>query len=389
MTLIIRIDGFEFGDWIRFEASRSVRDATAQFTLEVTEAASVPAAFSNRALRSGVNAELVLSDLVAITGKIDEVARSFDAETHQVTARGRGSMAGAIDSSVILPDGGQLRGRTLDQVISTILSPFGLALDFVGDPGPAFPSVVALPGESAWELVERLSRQRGRWVHEAADGRVVCDRGISDRPKARIVEGLHIKAGSSIDRSQARHSEIVVKAQRPGRDGVSGTETSEIEARVPDVNVGAYRPLVIVAEEPLDRAGARLRADWEATVRAAESVEMDVTLQGWLRDDGLLWDAGDRVDATSPTLAIDREMVVRDVRWSLDDQNGELVALSLVPPEALDATRPAAAASDSGGTTTGASGTAAKRGRAVPGIAPDGFEPDRIWTESKPQELAK
>ena len=390
MTLALRLGNEEFTDWTRFEASRSIRDATAQFTLEVTESASVPPAFSERRLRSGADATLVLDGIAAITGKIDEVTRSFDKEDHRVTARGRGLMRDAIDASAVLPNGGQLRNRTLDQVLAVLLEPFGLALDFVGDPGPAFRSVVPQLGETAWEMAERLSRMRGYWLHEAADGSVRADRGVRPGVVGALIEGENILVGSSVDRSHARHSEIIVKAQRPGSDRISGTETSEIEARVPDANVGAYRPLVIVAEEPLDRAGARLRADWEATVRAAESLEAEIVVVGWTRPDGGLWDAGDLVDVVSPTLALDRDMAVRDVRWSLDDDGGHLTSLSLVPPEALDATKPAPKPKPATADPSSPAAKApARRGRALPGLAPEGFEPDRIWTETKPTELAQ
>ena len=386
MTLVLRLGNQEFSDWKRFEASRSVSDATAQFSLEVTESASVPPAFVARKLRSGAEIEMVLDGIVAITGKVDDVSRSFDKEDHRVSLRGRGAMRDAIDASVILPDGGQLRNRTLDQVLAAVLDPFGLALEFVGDPGPPFPSVVPQLGETAWEMIERLSRMRGFWVHETATGVVRADRGVRPGIAGALIEGENILIGSSTDRSQARHSEIVVKAQRPGGDRVAGIETSEIEARVPDVNVGAYRPLVIVAEEPLDRAGARFRADWEATVRAAESLEAEIVVVGWTRPDGALWDAGDLLDVVSPTLALDRDMAVRDVRWSLDDNGGHLTTLSLVPPEALDATKPAPAPQPA---AAAEEKTTHRRGRAVPGVASEGFDVDPIWTETKPTELAK
>lgn len=63
--------------------------------------------------------------------------------------RGRGLMCDAINASVILPDGGELRNRTLDQVLVSILASFGIALDFGGDPGPPFSSIVPQLDETA------------------------------------------------------------------------------------------------------------------------------------------------------------------------------------------------------------------------------------------------
>lgn len=82
MTLVLRLGNQEFSDWRRFEASRSITEATAKFTLEVTESASVPPAYAERKLRSGADIELVLDGNVAITGKLDEVFRSFEKQDH-------------------------------------------------------------------------------------------------------------------------------------------------------------------------------------------------------------------------------------------------------------------------------------------------------------------
>lgn len=385
MSVVVEIDGREFRDWKTFEASRSLDEASPSFTLTVSEASAVPPEWNAPELKAGKTCRLLLAGKLAITGRLDQIDRRFDAESHEVQIAGRGKTADLVDSSVILEGGGQLKNQTLDQIAQKVAAPFGIEIVLQGDPGEPFANAQVQTGETAFEFLERLARQRGFLLHDDKQGRLRFDRGPREGGKAALEEGRNLLAGESSEKADERHSEYIVKGQRKGDDHVFGEDAAHIEARVRDDAVEGHRPLIVLAEGWTDQAAARRRADWEATKRAADAVSAHATVHGWLRDDGEIWDAGDKVDVASPTLALDREMVVSQITWLLDSEGGEVAELTLVVPESLDPEKTAPAQSSG---SAAASPAKARRENATE-AAPSGFTASDVWSSAKPAERAK
>ena len=76
------------------------------------------------------------------------------------------------------------------------------------------------------------------------------------------------------------------------------------------------------------------RAQWEANVRAARGIQIEVTVQGWAHAEGL-WLPNRRVLVRIPWLGLDGEvLLLSGVRWMLDD-NGTRARLTLTRQEAF------------------------------------------------------
>jgi prophage tail gpP-like protein len=123
----------------------------------------------------------------------------------------------------------------------------------------------------------------------------------------------------------------------------SGTDTqtdrgiaviTQIVGTARDPGITRYRPKVIVAEAQADDNNAEKRADWELRRRIARAVKATVTVNGWRQDDGALWATNLMVYVDVPWLGLDREMLIGEVAFSIED-GGEITALSLTLPDAF------------------------------------------------------
>jgi prophage tail gpP-like protein len=94
--------------------------------------------------------------------------------------------------------------------------------------------------------------------------------------------------------------------------------------------------LVIVGESLGNAEVAKDRAKWEASVRRARSFEYTCSLQGFLVDKTKVWSPNSLVRVTDERLDIDDDLLIRDVSFLYDLNNGSITELTLVQKDAYD-----------------------------------------------------
>ena len=80
--------------------------------------------------------------------------------------------------------------------------------------------------------------------------------------------------------------------------------------------------------------GARRRAAWEATVRAAKSTSISAEVAEWRSDVGKLWTPNTIVRLKCPSLRVDRELLITEVNFEMSD-SGRTTSLTLKRPDAF------------------------------------------------------
>lgn len=378
MSCVVVIGSSQYRDWTKVSVKRSLKGGASTFNLEVTEATAVPPFTAQRRIKPGDSCTVLLDGILAVTGSVDAVSYDYDDNSHRVSISGRSKTADPVDSSAELKGGGQVKNKKLDEIAKEAMQPFGVTVKAETDTGDPFPNEQVWPGETAFDFVERLARQRGVLVHDDRDGNMVLSRGPAGGAVAELIEGVNIEKAGAQHRMDERHSEYTVKGQRKGDDQVNGERAAHVTASVKDEFVKRHRPLVVLAEDFTDIKDARLRADWEMTHRAGKSVSARVEVVGWTRAAGSLWDAGELYLLDSPMLAINRDMACQDVEWTIDNQSGTMTRMSLVPPEALDPTK-TASKPKSGSASAGSTTKPSKSPSAPSGGAPV----DDLWTTSQ------
>jgi prophage tail gpP-like protein len=324
--LVLRVDGQKLTGWETFRLERSLEAFAGAFSATVSDRRDFP-------IPEGAAVEAILDGFPILTGWIDVVRPSFDARSRSVTIAGRDRTAELVDCSPV-DLSAQFEHVALDGLASDLARPFGVQVVVAGDPGAEFERFALHPGETVHEALERAARLRGVLLTTDGLGRLVLEKPGTTRAAVDLVEGENLLAGTGrFDRS-SRFRRYVVRGQLQGSDLLFADETST-EGEAFDEAVRSVRTTLILAEAGVDIATAQKRAEWEAAVRRARGSALQVTLQGWRQGAaGPLWIPNVLARLRSPTLRIDRVLLVSSVLFTLDPRGGTTTELDLVHPDA-------------------------------------------------------
>jgi prophage tail gpP-like protein len=330
-AVTLTVGGEIHGGWKTVLIDSGIDTLAAQFTVSLADR--WPGKPERFALKAGAEAIVKIGADVVISGFIDRLDTSLDANTHPISISGRSRAADLIDCSAVATPG-SWRGRKLEEIAAELAKPFGITVTGEVATGAPFKVFALQQGETVFAAIERMLKMRGLLAVSGVDGnvRIVSpDAGKAQAVKLR--EGRELLNFSASHDVSDRFSDYLVKGQAAGDDNANGKAVAHIKGDARDPGVTRHRPLLIVAEEQGDIATLRKRAAWEATVRAAKAQTVSVEINGWRRPDGKLWAGLDRVDLDAPSALIGGVLLVADVRFELDDR-GRRTTLSLARPEA-------------------------------------------------------
>lgn len=330
LTLIV--NGHEYAGWKEVRVRRSLESMTPTFDMLVSDRWAGQS--SSWAIRAGDACQVFLDGHLVATGNVDESLPFFDSSSHGIQIVGRGKTADLIDCSAI-SGSGEWHNRKLGQIAADICKPFGIVVVVATDQGAAFKKFALQEGETAFEALERLARQRGVFYQENAQGQLVISSAGTERIKTALVQGENIKAGSGTFSLRDRYSQYVCKGSAPGSAWATPEQNASPSGKADDGNVKRYRPLIILSETPGDSAKLKDRAIWEAAVRMGRSARPALTFApGWQHQAGL-WLPNILVACKVPYFQLDRDMLIASCTWS-KDSNGSRTEIELVRPEAFE-----------------------------------------------------
>lgn len=265
-------------------------------------------------------------------GYVDDFNLSFNSTSRNLSISGRDRVADIIDCSVSGPS--EYNNIDLAEIAIELIKPFGLKLIKIADVGSKFDKVTIKPGESVFEVLDRLAKQRKVLLTSSTHGNLVLDKKSSSRSSSSLKEGVNILNGSASFNNSQRYSSYTVKGQSSGLLGDAEDSTSS-KASSTDNGITRFRPLIIVSETSVDNNGAQDRANFESSFRAANAAKVNITVQGWTQEDGTLWSTNKLIKVSAGSIGIYGEMLISGVKFELG-QNGTLTELELIRPDAFE-----------------------------------------------------
>lgn len=329
--IVLVLDGQGYLGWTELAVETSIEAMSGQFDLslatrERTAAAEWPIA-------EGAACEVLLAGRTLITGWIDAVERTIDAEFIGLRVRGRDRTADLVDCAAVHQPG-SWRGRKLSQIAAELLAPFGIGLTMRGDEGAAFTRFALQQGETVFAAIERMARYRGLALWSPGDGTLTIGNPDSGERTGMVRLGHNVISATVTRDLTERFSTYLLKGQASGSDQRNGEAAAHVKGEATDPGVRRYRPMLVLGEEQADPAALKRRAAWEAAVRAGRGESLTATVPGWLTDAGQPWQAGARADCQLTALQVAGDLLVERARFTRDGQRGSLTELSLVPPQA-------------------------------------------------------
>ncbi|MDR2051145.1 MAG: phage tail protein [Deltaproteobacteria bacterium] len=332
-SVTLRLDGVDWSYWKSAEVTRQMDAIAGAFSVALADrwtdgAQALPIA-------AGMECELLIGDEPVIKGYIDKSSPSFSAQAHGLTISGRDKSADLVDCSA-LHSPGQWLGQNALQLAGILARPFGVSVSAEGDVGAPLPNFKLEQGETAFEALDRVLKQRELLAcPDGAGGLVLLKIGARENSIA-LVQGENILSASADFDLTDRFSVYLAQGQQPGNDEVYGLAACAVHAEARDSAVTRYRPLILRAESNVDSAAAGQRAAWERAVRAARSVTVSVTAQGFRQGpNGPLWRLNALTGVDIPFLRLRQRLMTSKVTFRRDTGSGSVTVLELKDPAAF------------------------------------------------------
>lgn len=293
----------------KFRIPQKFRDANKQFKLS-----------------PNVKVQINVNEYPVIKGRVESIVSVFNIEENYLEVSGRSLTADLVDCSIIGPT--EYNNIPLDKLARELIKPFGLKV-FLSAIPKVISKVSIKPGDTVFEVLDKYARAQGLFWVTTREGNLRLASEANSRADTKIEEGVNLLGGSvNIDMSH-RFSKYTVKAQSSADDNFPGLVSRAAEGTAKDLGVSRNRPLLIIAEGNLDNALAKTRAQWEASQRLARSYSIEVVVQGWQQETGILWGLNQRMLIKSPTLGLDGEFLSDSIEHVRGYDEGTITKIGL------------------------------------------------------------
>ncbi len=271
-----------------------------------------------------------------ITGHIDDVEITYDANTHNIAISGRGNTGDLVDSSATRPT--KWKDTLMQTIAEDLCDPFGIGvvIDETSAEAAAvkFVKFSAKEGETVFEALSRLATMRGMLVVTDDGTQVRFARAGAARSSTPLELGVNVLSGTRSGSQKDRFQIYTYKSQLVGTDKFHGVDATSPKFDVTDEGIDRFRPMIVVAESQGNSDDLKRRAEWERNTRAGKSRRLSYRVQGYFNDEGRLWKQNELVRVKDRFLRIDTDLLIVSVSYEKADKS--TTTLQLANPESFD-----------------------------------------------------
>ncbi|ARK86038.1 phage baseplate assembly protein [Burkholderia pseudomallei] len=337
--ILLSIGDYMLSGWTSLRCTRGIERFPSDFEIGMTEL--FPGQANDVVVQPGDECILTIGLDPVVTGYVDRVVPSVDANMHEIRVTGRGKCQDLLDCAAQWPNG-QISNCTALDIATKLAVPYNITVNCDVDKLPIIPQQNIMLGETAYEIIERSSRFSALLVYENADGTLQLTRAGTQAMSSGVQEGINMES-VAVERSMdQRYSEIM--AVMIGTNNL--LDLNAINAPVftaTDPNVNRHRRRIIIAEAgELGWDIGKQRALWEVARRRGRSEVIHLTVDNWRDVDGNLWEPNKLIDVLIPSMKVSGDQggtvpvryLITEVTYHLDLE-GTHAELTLMAPEAF------------------------------------------------------
>lgn len=275
----------------------------------------------------GQRCQLLLGDVLVITGRIDEVKDGISKAGRRYELSGRDNAAALLDCSAPVF---VAKLVTLQEIAEKIVLPLldigTVRIDAVNT--ITREKINVEPGDTAWAALTHAAEANGLWAWCEPDGTLVVGGPNYDVPVSATLVMRRSGVGNNVlafEQSKSLHkrfSEVTLLGQKHGTHAERGRHN--LKAMVADADLGVslalgpalwFRPKVVVDHEADNEEICRDRAKKLLADSRMNSYTLSARVQGFRNDAGVPWAPGMRVHVDDEIHGIAADMFVMARRF--------------------------------------------------------------------------
>lgn len=327
----VMIQGTEWAFWEECSVNYGAKQAARSASLTSVDPRTTDG-FRGGDIDVGMDAEVYAGGSLLVKGYIETVGPEFSAESHSLRINIVSKSKETLEASATHPTGEIRNKRHLDIVRE--VDPTGT--EWRGTVGENIAVVRVNPGETVFDLAERLARGQGTMLVGTADGAVEAIKDIRGRHAGAIV-------GSDPDRCPLAGSANITMAGRPSKVHVRGQSHDRhtkgsitAEVTVTDPMIKRVRPRIILHEGDATVEQMRTRGAYHLQRAAGASRTAQIQMPRWRDEGGRIWEPAFLLYCNLPDVRIVGDMVITTVTLS-QGKGGTVASLSLADPKSVGA----------------------------------------------------
>jgi prophage tail gpP-like protein len=311
--------------------------------------------FAVRPIKSGMACEVWVDDELRLTGWIFGVNAGYGPNRHGIKITGRDLTADLVDCSSTIhlsaaatgkgkggqgsKGGGGVVGawtnRKLEDIARDLCAEFGVPFVAGDDTGAPIAQARLQLGETPFQILEKLCRQRNVWCASTVRGELTFLRASSAKLDGVLKRGVDIlEADAEFDDSN-RFSDYIGKGQQRGSDTIGPAQAAQVGATVSDPSITRHRPIIVQGEDQQNGETLADRVANEMHKKIGDSRSVPIGVAGWRMKDGTVWPTNRRVAIQDDWLGLDAEYLIERAAFRMDKSTHQ-TTLTLVPPEKYD-----------------------------------------------------
>ena len=354
MSMTLEVSGVQYDNFTSASCEIRLDALSNTFSFEAVAAEGELLPF-----KGGESCRVIINERPVLTGSIEVVDVSYDANEHVINILGRDKTGDLLDSTL---SGFEMRGESI-----TLKSIVEKAIDDISGPdikptdklkvleevstapfNSAEDIISAEAGQNAFSFSEKYSRKRHVLLTSNGDGDVVITSGSGQTSTGSIqhiigADDNNVIAGSFTFDTTGRFNVYKSASQlnpfalnSAGETGLDSVVNQSGGASDPDIRIG--RQFVLVAEATSSDGQSVDRATWEANIRKARGLIYSVTVHGYSIDSSDdksdLWQINTLYQIVDDYVGKSEPMLCNSVTFTLDVDGGELTSLGFVEQNA-------------------------------------------------------
>lgn len=336
-VLALNIGNHNWVGWQRIAVTRSVDTVPASFDLQVTEHYPTTA---DLVAKPGDPCQIKIGGDLVLTGYVDRYSAIVSAQEHTVRIIGRSKSEDLVDCSAIIGTAGKpttkVAGGTTLSIIQQLAAPYGVTVSSIAGPGIQIEPFYINLGETAWEVIDRLTRYSQLLAYDLPDGSIVLAQAGNEKMASGFSQGVNIEQAAVNYSMDERFSEYEGHfLSTLVYDGDTGDTSTGDPVR--DPGVPRFRKHYVISEQ-MQPSGpiAQARAVWEMNRRMGRSFAVTATADAWRDTAGALWAPNHQAAIDMPALKVDpgKPWTISQVTYTRDE-NGQHAIVVLMPKEAF------------------------------------------------------
>jgi prophage tail gpP-like protein len=333
---ILEVNGEKYEDWESVMVRYAMKEHPhIQFRFTCSENSPMAHDWNVLRIRPGDACQITLAGEPAVTGLVSTRQVFYNATRHSVEIRGASD---TIELQSTHAKTAEYKDTTYMQYAQQVLQPFGFGLKVLGGAlsDQKFPRLVVRPGTTVMDALDGPLRALGG--PSLTSNPLAREVQIAAGPKGgddKVEEGVTILEGREVIYNEGMATGLQTIAQMAGTDQKWGPKVAQAAKQQMGIaglgipNLSNFLHLEAASVDPQHMAG---RNNAERKWQADDRICLFITVYGWLRPSGGLWQHDQTVSVISPMLIMkgDEQLVSRSVTFSQDNETGTRTVLELV-----------------------------------------------------------